>query len=319
MSRPSDLALKTLNSQLSEVEQLIADKQTLMDGEPRSFAYELSLTSLLSLKYQLLKEKQDLLGELGYEELDVRLHGDTVATGMAAIKTVSLVLTTIQTLISEIAQAVGKGIGSRGKLTNEVLDTTQLRLHQIYEGPVGFKLLSPKHQLELYPQNDTMHESLVILFDLLDASDNPDVILRYAKEIGSRTFNTLIEFVDTLKENDLELTLHWQSFYKKQRQWAGTKTRLTELSEALSEIEELEVSQEELDGLILEASAIKGTFKFNISETGEIIAGTFNEAIREQIADVYDKRPIKGYFEKTVLRAMKSQKTRTFWVLQHLE
>ncbi|MGZ4163520.1 MAG: hypothetical protein ACXVPK_05755 [Tumebacillaceae bacterium] len=303
--------LKNLNERILSYEQIKRDKEALFEQHPEELSYELSIHSLGAQIKKLYKEKQKILTECGFEELDLRLHGHAVDAGTASIETVGKILIKLQQVITKLA--AGLTIGARGTVKKSLTQATQLRMAEVYPGSFGFRLLSGD-QTELADRSAIANslESLFDIFSITKATNGNPMTL--SENISARSLKEFKKFMDIIAENQLEFDVKWSGQKFGVRDWRGSRANIDTLLHAFREVEKWYTIEECYSGYIIMAAGEEYKFKFRIAETGETFSGSFREELRDEVAKAYDKSLVQCTFEKTIISSP-TESNKTQWLM----
>src|SRR5690606_22514106 len=144
--------LQTLSDyerEIQELEKLIADQRATADqlGDDRLFA-DLAIQSLESRRRELIAELERLADDrLPGQELYVTLTGKPVVRGSIDLDFLALIAKDIQNLIRSAFAAITGRKTRGGRLRDEVVRRSTVRLAGVYEGSFGLRLEAIDEQL----------------------------------------------------------------------------------------------------------------------------------------------------------------------------
>lgn len=201
--------------------------------------------------------------------MDIRLHGPGIPAHEIPVREAAGILGPLQEAVASIGQVIARKATATGRINADVLHATELRLSPLLlPGSVVFHLTgSGENVLESEAPELTGSETLLDaamrqLFALVAQAEKADEIEtagRLAHELrrfGSRTAKHLIDLTKHVVEDEIDLDLTWRT-PAGQLHRAALQRRSAETVQAAIKLNEVEVQEVELTGVLVTVSMTK--------------------------------------------------------------
>jgi len=306
--------ISLIKIELYELQDLITKATKLSEQYPDNFALELSRNSYLQRQKQLREELRIAYQELGVENIEIKLTGKPVKDYSISAVFLGSILTNFQALVTSIAQAVTQGPTSRGSISKDIINFTNLELSSVFSGSFGI-ILTGTYQPVLF---DTyINLATEELFSLLQCSDKKDTLHLKLRGLGSRTVNNYKKFLETIYIEEGAVEITQRPIETKTRKFVLTPSLAKNICEIITEVENIPEKEEEYYGQIKGVSLIHKRVEFMEKLSEKIITATFPDELEDRIKPRFDKECKARFVSKTELSAIGDEKTS--WHLTWIE
>ena len=297
---------KKIRSTEEELERI---KNTL---DPSSVEYHF-LTSILNERLnELKKHKQELQDTIQSEKLTLVISGKGVEKGSISARVLAAVLNGLQSIADSIANALGNEPTEKGKIPSDILRQSDLIVVNTFPGSFGIELEGKIEYSNLF-DDPLLTQTLSRLFGLLSSGTDADKIMESIADLGPRTLSHYKQWIKTMAEQEVSVHCEWKSRYAERYFWSIDTSTLPTLLETLDTIREEDSTEIELSGSLTGMNIRKETFEF-MDDEGNIITGrSKNELLRNHRDLIGEKSRFK--FIKTTTRNVSTGKEKISWFL----
>lgn len=301
--------LKELREDLSKVRKLILNQRKLVDKDPNSFAYQISLQSLECRKKEIEINITNIENELGLVSLDLKLDAPDIALGAIPIEILGNAMIGLQRVINNIAQALKLGPTERGPFSNEVLKSSQLQLSSIYPGSFGMNLDGMGEE-DLLGEN-LLKTSLDKLKEILEIEDEIEFV-NQLDELGFRTINAYKDWLSKLETSEVTMEVRFNEAIS-ESPIVKTPDDMVKIRKSLENIAEPKLEEVSLIGVFTGGNIRIGSFEFSSEE--QIISGKVTIDVREKFKDFHLGERLEAVFDKKTFEGI----SKTVWLMKNIE
>lgn len=301
--------LREFREDLSKVRKLILNQRKLIDKDPNSFAYQISLQSLECRKKEIEMDIKYIEDELGLVSLDLKLDSPDILLGAIPLDILGNAMIGLQRVVNNIAQAVSLGPTERGPFSNEVIKSSQLQLSAIYPGSFGM-------YLDGMSEEDLLGESLLKisldkLREVLEIEDEMEFV-NQLDELGFRTINAYKDWLGKLEMSEVTMEVKFNETIA-ESPIIKTPDDMVAIRKSLENIAEPKLEEISLIGVFTGGNIRNGNFEF--SSEGEIMSGKATIEVRGKFKDFYLGEKLKAVFDKKTFEGI----SKTVWLMKDIE
>ncbi len=301
--------LRKYREDLSKVRKLVLNQRKLVDKDPDSFAYQISLQSLECREKEVEMDIKNIEDELGLISLDLKLDSPSIALGAIPLDILGNAMIGLQRLINSIAQAVSLGPTERGPFSNEVIKSSQLQLSAIYPGSFGMYLDGVGEE-DLLGEN-LLKTSLDKLKEVLEI-ENEIEFVNQLDELGFRTINAYKDWLSKLETSEVTMELKFNENISNNI-IVKTPDDMVKIRKSLENIAEPKLEEIYLTGVFIGGNIRNGSFEFSSEE--QFLSGKATIEVKEKFKDFYLGEKLKATFDKKTFEGI----SKTVWLMKDIE
>jgi hypothetical protein len=283
----------------------------------------------------LLREQRDrLLTQAGFPpdqeptgtaKLDLALDGPAVIDHSASISLLGTFFTSLQGLVTAVAQALEGTPTTAGQVAGYITAATQLRSAPAFPSSYGLHLYGPDPAAPAWRQGSLplpleagdapppgstpglLPDAVGTLLDITDLAQDQDSagaqeqLLEKLLPLGQRALGHLATFAGALAQHDASLKMTWQPDSDQARTVSlstGAALRLKGLSE---DVRFSEPDERVLEGELIEASLRRGSVVIQL-DSGTTISARTEAAVTPRLRDDLLGKRIEALAQVTVAR-----------------
>lgn len=297
---------RSIEKKIKETEdEILKIKESDLDKEVKEF-----MLSQLNNKITELKSEKNRMDDLyGKEQLKLILSGENIGKGEVPIRILADTLSNIQNLIDCIASSVRNQTNKR--ITNEIKESTQFVLKEVFEGSFGMIIEAPFDPDMINNENVTTC-TCKKMFNLLSCSDDEESLKLIANDLGYKTMNSYKQLLKKIQDSNSNINFEWDSNSGEKNIW---KSDSYHLKETINKINAIQIEQEELIqkiGKLTKIDIVKE--EFTVICKDEILSGKCNFEILMGMHNFLDKEK-EFYFTKKIFKHINTGKEKIEWIL----
>lgn len=306
----AEARLSTLYERMSQLESILEGQAQILQKDPTSFAFKLMYNSFVFEQKRLQTELKELLLHRVHEQIGCHLNGPDFEHGTAQFDTLAAFLRFSQKLFSSIAHAITKGPTRRGRIPQEIIQLTQLKLTATSPGSFQLKIAIPS-KLDLLRESPVI-ETLNKMFDLLNTGSEEDDLLNIAGLLGSRAMSQYRLLMRELVATETVPVLEWRTPTGQQKIWRPTYVSVSNTLQKLVNLVEKNIENKSIRGQLVGASLLRNTFEFISEDSKEIIRGNITKEALRTTSEFFGKRCEIVYSETTIVDSIAGIERKSF-------
>jgi hypothetical protein len=315
MSDSLILELKKHKEDLKQVESMIEVQNEMLDTEPDSFAYKLSMKSLQSHRESILNSIKELEEVYNVVWLDVKLDSPDISAGTVPIDVIVNALSGLQDMVYSIAQAIHRGVSERGRIPADILSECRLHLTNVYAGSFGMNI-EGSSSTNILGEN-LLKEAVARLGNVLEAGSETETLMEQITDLGSRTVQKYKVWLGRLEKSSINLSVKWKDKDKQSRTWNKSCQDIGQIRKSLENIRKEAPVTIDMRGTLMGASLLTDNIDFIDSQTNERISGKALVDIRPMLTEYFGKECI-ATFKKETYHNNYTGRTKYVWTLMKL-
>ena len=276
-----------------------------------SIEYTLLIPEMEKRLKDLINEEEKLKIFEKTESLKLVIKGENIDTGQISIRVLTGVLQGLQSLTDSIANALYNIPSSVGKIPNNILVETNLKLTGIFSGSFGIEIKSDISTNNDY-ESPIMTSTLNKFFDLLNSSLDPDKVMEEMSLLGSRTLNNYKEWLNTILDNNIDISIVRTNTYAEDNKYDIFKSSIPQIIKSMDYLKE-ENSEEIIYTGRLTGLNIR-TFTFEFAVNDNLIKGKGSldtiDKIKNNLGSI-----IQLHLLKTTTKNLSNGNERISWFL----
>jgi hypothetical protein len=253
-----------------------------------------SVASLQKMQRQLQAEYSEAAKRLGYDVCRYRLFSDV---GSSRISGVCETLSSFQSLVSTIFDALANGPKERGRLSADIVEKTAFDLGYSFVGSTGFVLTVPNERMLSDEFSSTIDRSIEAVFSVAHA-EGPEGVQEYAHTLGHASIRAFRAWVVGHNKHGLGADIRWQRGETVRSQLLVQRQQLEELQRAIDETGAEKTESLTVAGRLVRADVVYKKFRMEVADADDIV-GSFSDAIDDEHVAIVPKR-YNAYLTKTV-------------------
>lgn len=268
-----------IQEELSDLETLIRKKETLVSKYPDKYSLKVVYQSLKDREEHLLLELKGSYGRHQMDTFDFVLDGDVVDKHSISLSFFGDFVSYLQDVVASIAQSLIDKPTLKGTISKEILNASRLDLVATTTGSFRFVLSS--HQPQLV--ESIAKKALQQFTNLADCEDDKDKIKNMTENLGIRAIRKYQNFLEVLYKNNANVKMYDKivpdGFHTKEI----TSDMAERIYNVISEVAELPAESFTYYGKLTGVNIRSYTFEFVLDENNEIIKGTFEYSLADEI------------------------------------
>lgn len=258
-----------LERKIQETQEALADTQKIENASLRMI-----MTSELQIRMSALQEEYEAIEASSTKEtVALRIYGEKVQTGKVSSRILLAALSGFQSMIDSVANAMFHSPTSRGKIPESIKDLTSFEVVGTFAGSFGITLERQNMQCGLNARSPELTRVLDEVFNILEVSDNSELLMSTIAPLGKRTVGHYRQWLDELKESDVNLEVKWTDNAANRRSMSIVKEKSSAIISTLDAIDKIDQDEVSLNGTLNGVNLRNHTFEISVDGLG-IIKGT---------------------------------------------
>lgn len=217
--------------------------------------------------------------------ISIRIYGDKVETGKISSRVLLAALGGFQSMLDSVANAMLNSPTSRGKIPGHIKDITEFEVVGTFAGSFGVRLEREVLQSGMSSGDTDINRALDELFNVLETLDNSEQLLSVITPCGKRTVMHYRQWIDDMRDNDVNLEVDWVDDSARTRKLHILKERAPSIITTLDTIDKIENEDVTLCGMLNGVNIRNRTFEMSVEGEG-LIKG---KASLETLISITDK------------------------------
>ena len=306
------IELTAIERKIQDTEKELQNLVAFSDDTMRTI-----MTSELDYRLsELKKQKEAMLAAFSKETISIRIYGDKVETGKISSRVLLAALGGFQSMLDSVANAMLNSPTSRGKIPGHIKDITEFEVVGTFAGSFGVRLEREVLQSGMSSGDTDINRALDELFNVLETLDNSEQLLSVITPCGKRTVMHYRQWIDDMRDNDVNLEVDWVDDSARTRKLHILKERAPSIITTLDTIDRIENEDVTLCGMLNGVNIRNRTFEMNVEGEG-LIKG---KASLETLISITDK--IGTEIVATMIRSNAFTKTgiqKISWYMSKIE
>ena len=275
------IELTAIERKIQDTEKELQNLVAFSDDTMRTI-----MTSELDYRLsELKKQKEAMLAAFSKETISIRIYGDKVETGKISSRVLLAVLGGFQSMLDSVANAMLNSPTSRGKIPGHIKDITEFEVVGTFAGSFGVRLEREVLQSGMSSGDTDINRALDELFNVLETLDNSEQLLSVITPCGKRTVMHYRQWIDDMRDNDVNLEVDWVDDSARTRKLHILKERAPSIITTLDTIDKIENEDVTLCGMLNGVNIRNRTFEMSVEGEG-LIKG---KASLETLISITDK------------------------------
>lgn len=275
------IELTAIERKIQDTEKELQNLVAFSDDTMRTI-----MTSELDYRLsELKKQKEAMLAAFSKETISIRIYGDKVETGKISSRVLLAALGGFQSMLDSVANAMLNSPTSRGKIPGHIKDITEFEVVGTFAGSFGVRLEREVLQSGMSSGDTDINKALDELFNVLETLDNSEQLLSVITPCGKRTVMHYRQWIDDMRDNDVNLEVDWVDDSARTRKLHILKERAPSIITTLDTIDRIENEDVTLCGMLNGVNIRNRTFEMNVEGEG-LIKG---KASLETLISITDK------------------------------
>ena len=275
------IELTAIERKIQDTEKELQNLVAFSDDTMRTI-----MTSELDYRLsELKKQKEAMLAAFSKETISIRIYGDKVETGKISSRVLLATLGGFQSMLDSVANAMLNSPTSRGKIPGHIKDITEFEVVGTFAGSFGVRLEREVLQSGMSSGDTDINRALDELFNVLETLDNSEQLLSVITPCGKRTVMHYRQWIDDMRDNDVNLEVDWVDDSARTRKLHILKERAPSIITTLDTIDKIENEDVTLCGMLNGVNIRNRTFEMSVEGEG-LIKG---KASLETLISITDK------------------------------
>lgn len=275
------IELTAIERKIQDTEKELQNLVAFSDDTMRTI-----MTSELDYRLsELKKQKEAMLAAFSKETISIRIYGDKVETGKISSRVLLAALGGFQSMLDSVANAMLNSPTSRGKIPDHIKDITEFEVVGTFAGSFGVRLEREVLQSGMSSGDTDINRALDELFNVLETLDNSEQLLSVITPCGKRTVMHYRQWIDDMRDNDVNLEVDWVDDSARTRKLHILKERAPSIITTLDTIDKIENEDVTLCGMLNGVNIRNRTFEMSVEGEG-LIKG---KASLETLISITDK------------------------------
>ena len=275
------IELTAIERKIQDTEKELQNLVAFSDDTMRTI-----MTSELDYRLsELKKQKEAMLAAFSKETISIRIYGDKVETGKISSRVLLAALGGFQSMLDSVANAMLNSPTSRGKIPGHIKDITEFEVVGTFAGSFGVRLEREVLQSGMSSGDTDINRALDELFNVLETLDNSEQLLSVITPCGKRTVMHYRQWIDDMRDNDVNLEVDWVDDSARTRKLHILKERAPSIITTLDTIDKIENEDVTLCGMLNGVNIRNRTFEMSVEGEG-LLKG---KASLETLISITDK------------------------------
>lgn len=275
------IELTAIERKIQDTEKELQNLVAFSDDTMRTI-----MTSELDYRLsELKKQKEAMLAAFSKETISIRIYGDKVEAGKISSRVLLAALGGFQSMLDSVANAMLNSPTSRGKIPGHIKDITEFEVVGTFAGSFGVRLEREVLQSGMSSGDTDINRALDELFNVLETLDNSEQLLSVITPCGKRTVMHYRQWIDDMRDNDVNLEVDWVDDSARTRKLHILKERAPSIITTLDTIDKIENEDVTLCGMLNGVNIRNRTFEMSVEGEG-LIKG---KASLETLISITDK------------------------------
>ncbi len=277
----SHIELTTIDKKINQTRDEIDNLSSLTDDNMRAIM-TLQLQTRLD---SLLQEKAAMEYASAKDTITLRIYGENVQKGKISSRVLLSALNGFQSTLDSVANAIMHSPTSRGKIPNYIKDVTEFEVVGTFAGSFGIVLEKAIDNPGFAANDAELNRILSELFTVLETVDNDEQLLSVITPFGKRTVSHYREWLDSLKNSNVNLELNWKNDSAASRKMHLIKEKAPDIISTLDTIDKIDNEDVTLTGILNGINIRNHSFEMSVDDYG-LVKG---HALPETLMSALDK------------------------------
>lgn len=257
--------------ELTAIERKIKDTETELQNIALYSDENMRSIMTSELEHRLLelqKQKREMEDAFSKETVSLRIYGDSVETGKVSSRVLLAALGGFQLMLDSVANAMLHSPTSRGKIPEHIKDITGFEVVGTFAGSFGIRLERQVPQSGMASGDTDISRVMNEMFTVLETLDNSDQLLSAITPCGKRTVTHYRQWLDDMREGDVNLEINWTNDSAYTRKLHMMKDRAPNIITALDAIANIDSKDTVLRGMLNGINIRNHTFEMSVEGLG---------------------------------------------------
>jgi len=249
-----------IKEEINYLNPLLADRLTLCEFYPEDEALKISANQLMCRRDELVREFQEAANAEYNNAYSMKITGNKVFNGSIPASVLSKIIGSFQDSITAIANKKQRGEQSRGRISQEIINATEINVSVAAVG--SYQIIFTGSMPSITPGEKSIQmQAMQILSDTINFEDDSEKVKSFKAEMGPRVFNKYKSMIEVLNANDVSLTL-----FENSKNLEKVEISSEIASKILKRIDSLKGKPDEeitLEGRIIDVDYDRGHFTLN--------------------------------------------------------
>lgn len=306
-------AISTIKEEIADLSKLIIETKELVEQFPDDVTLKLGLKSLENRQDQIFKELDLAKKNHLQETFDVVFEAETISRSEIPFNLLGNFLNSFQELVTAIVQKDEKGEISRGPISNEIKNLSQLNVLATTSG--SFRIIATSSPTITEPAGI---KALAKFNSILECEAELSRIKGIRNEVGTRVMNKYKKFIEVIKNNKANVTFYDKFGERLYSTHKISKELANDIYRVINEVEEMPETIESFTGKLRGIDTHDLTFHFEI-DTGKHIRGHYSDKIEKNVKNPNFDEVIVAKFRHNVKYNEANDREIDEWELLELE
>ena len=286
-----------ISEELSDLQDLIRENEKLILKYQNRFSLKLGLQNLKDREEHLLLELEDSMARFQMDTFYFVLDGDVVDNHRVSLSFFGDLMSTLQEIISSIAQSTIAKPTMKGTIQKSILDASKLDL--VATAPSSFKVVLSSHEPQL---NDSIAKiSFQRFHNLIECQDNKHTLKEVSEQLGKRTLLKYKNFVELIYKNNAYVKLYEKTAPEEFNVSEISSNLARRIYDVIIEVENFPDETVIFEGVLKGISLVRYNFEFLIKDSDELITGKFENILIDEVKNRLDMPTIAKFNVNTTL------------------
>ncbi len=221
----------------------------------------------------LLKQQEEIEASFSKETVSLRIYGDSVQVGKVSSRVLLSALGGFQSMLDSVANALFHSPTSRGKIPEHIKDITGFEVVGTFAGSFGIVLERQISQTGIASGDTEISRAMNEMFGVLETLDNSEQLLTAITPCGKRTVTHYRQWLDELRESNVNLEINWKDDSAHTRKIHMMKDRAPSIITTLDTIDRIDNEEITVHGMLNGLNIRNHSFEMSVNDFG-IIRGT---------------------------------------------
>ncbi|MDR1404193.1 MAG: hypothetical protein LBJ20_01305 [Candidatus Methanoplasma sp.] len=261
MSVDSPRKPQDIRKELNELNELLIKHKIFVESYPEDLALKIATDQLLVRRDVLVREFMLAKNAEFKHSYTMTLEGSSILDGEIPSMVLAEVVGSFQETLTSIINRYKYGEKSRGKISKEVKNLSEVRVAATAYG--SFKIIFTSGTSTLFPEDESsIHmKAMKTLIDIISQSGNPKTMEIEKQKMGPRTVSKYKKMAELVETNNLSLTLFGNN--EELEAISFTKEKAEVALNVINEIEKKPDETIEVEGRLYDIKFDKGKFKMS--------------------------------------------------------
>ena len=299
-----------IQEELSDLQELIRENETLKSKYPDKFSLNFMSQRLKEREKHLLLELENSFSRLQMDTIYLAFDGDVVDNYRVSLSFFGNIMSTLQEIISSIAQSTIAYPTMKGSIPKEILTASKLDLVATATG--SFKVVLSSHEPQIIPS--VAKTSFQHLHGLIGCQDNKERLKEASEQLGPRVLVKYQDLMEIIYKNKANVKM-FDKINNGDFNSEISNDLAKKIYDVIIEVQNIPEEVVQYEGILKGISLVRNNFEFLVKDSEELIIGKFEDNLIDEVKNHLDTPTIATFNLTTTLSDLTEDEKKKDWNL----